>query len=101
MTRLTPILITLFCFIVTPVFTRHIVGGDIKYTCVSSNSDQQTTTFAVSFTMYRDVLGGGANYDLNAQFDFTNSHFGVAFTVDVDSIGKMGYDFLYQSEEVS
>lgn len=68
MTRLTPILITLFCFIVTPVFTRHIVGGDIKYTCVSSNSDQQTTTFAVSFTMYRDVLGGGANYDLNAQF---------------------------------
>ena len=39
--------------------------------------------------------------DLNAQFDFTNSHFGVAFTVDVDSIGKMGYDFLYQSEEVS
>lgn len=68
MTRLTPILIILFCFIVTPVFTRHIVGGDIKYTCVSSNENQQTTTFAVSFTMYRDVLGGGANYDLNAQF---------------------------------
>ncbi|MBK6563724.1 MAG: hypothetical protein IPG18_00670 [Saprospiraceae bacterium] len=22
----------------------------------------------VSFTMFRDVLGGGANYDLNAQF---------------------------------
>lgn len=37
--------------------------------------------------------------DLNEAFDFEHSHFGVAFTVDVDSIGKMGYDFLYEVEE--
>lgn len=38
--------------------------------------------------------------DLNEEFDFKHSHFGVAFTIDIDSIGKLGYDFLYDEEEV-
>jgi len=48
--------------------SAHIIGGDVIYRCVSVNEVEKTTTFRVSFTMYRDVLGGGANYDLNAQF---------------------------------
>ncbi|MFZ1704909.1 MAG: dockerin type I domain-containing protein [Saprospiraceae bacterium] len=46
----------------------HIIGGDVNYQCISSNAVAQTTTFSVSFTLYRDVLGGGANFDINAQF---------------------------------
>lgn len=49
-------------------WAAHIIGGDVIYRCESVNEVEKTTTFRISFTMYRDVLGGGANYDLNAQF---------------------------------
>ncbi|MDX9807682.1 MAG: hypothetical protein RBS87_03855 [Acholeplasma sp.] len=52
----------------------------------------------VLFSMIDDQDVNPIFDDLNETLDFTNSHIGVAFTVDVDSIGKLGYDFLYQME---
>lgn len=57
-----------FFVIISKSHAAHIIGGEAVYKCISSNTANQTTTFAVSFTLYRDVLGGGANFDLNAQF---------------------------------
>lgn len=37
--------------------------------------------------------------DLDKEFDFKRSHFGVAFTIDIESIGKMGYNYLYEISE--
>lgn len=64
------LLLILCCIAGVQYFAQaaHIIGGDVIYRCVSSDEVAKTTTFRVSFTMYRDVLGGGANYDLNAQF---------------------------------
>lgn len=53
----------------------------------------------VLFSMIDDQDVNPIFDDLNNEFDFEHSHIGVAFTVDVDSIGKLGYDFLYQEEE--
>ena len=33
---------------------------------------------------------------LEQAFDLTDSAFGVSFTVDISTIGKLGYDYLYQ-----
>jgi hypothetical protein len=60
--------VALLGLMIPAVKAAHIIGGDVIYRCISMNEADKTTTFAVSFTMYRDVLGGGANYDLNAQF---------------------------------
>lgn len=46
----------------------HIIGGDVTYECVSSNAANQTTTFNIVFTMYRDAAGGGAPFDNPARF---------------------------------
>jgi len=52
----------------------HIVGGDVTYKCVSTNEAAQSTRFLITFTMYRDVLGGGAFFDAPASFGvYTNS----------------------------
>ncbi len=45
----------------------HIVGGDVVYTCVSSDPVNKTTTFNFTFTIYRDVSGTGV-FDLNPSF---------------------------------
>ncbi|MCU0104738.1 hypothetical protein N7603_03620 [Acholeplasma vituli] len=37
--------------------------------------------------------------DLDETFDFKNSHFGVSFTIEIDSIGKMGFNYLYEITE--
>lgn len=62
--------IFLLCLIFTWVnycHAAHIVGGDVVYKCISVNTVAKTTKFRVVFTMYRDVFGGGANFDSPAQ----------------------------------
>jgi len=45
---------------------KHIVGGDVTYTCKGINGG--FVTFEITFTMYRDSRGGGADFDRNAIF---------------------------------
>ncbi len=53
-------------FISNGLQAKHIVGGDVTYRCkgISGNN----VTFEITFTMYRDSRGGGANFDNNAVF---------------------------------
>ena len=48
------------------VEARHIVGGDVTYRCVGISGTQ--VTFEITFIMYRDSRGGGANFDNPARF---------------------------------
>jgi predicted NAD-dependent protein-ADP-ribosyltransferase YbiA (DUF1768 family) len=52
----------------TTLSAAHIVGGDVTYKCIESNPITKTTTFTVTFTIYRDLNGGGATFDNNAAF---------------------------------
>lgn len=59
--------------IITLVFkieshARHIVGGDVIYTCVRSDAASRKTTFLVEFRIYRDSRGGGAEFDARPNF---------------------------------
>lgn len=47
---------------------RHIIGGDVKYTCLGLNTAGDSVHFEVVFTMYRDSRSGGANFDNGVQF---------------------------------
>ncbi len=51
----------------------HIIGGDVTYQCISVNDVQKRTRFRVTFTMYRDSKGGGANFDVDAEFGLYKS----------------------------
>lgn len=51
----------------------HIIGGEVTYRCVSVNDIQKRTRFTVTFTMYRDSKGGGANFDIDAEFGLYKS----------------------------
>ncbi|MBK8623183.1 MAG: hypothetical protein IPN79_15845 [Saprospiraceae bacterium] len=55
-------------YVVTNVQAAHIIGGEVSYACISSNSVTKQTTFTVKYTLYRDVLGGGALFDQTALF---------------------------------
>lgn len=56
-----------FC-VISDTQAAHIIGGEVTYTCISSNSVTKQTTFTVTYTLYRDVLGGGALFDASANF---------------------------------
>jgi len=45
---------------------KHIVGGDVTYKCLGI--ENSNVRFEITFTMYRDTKGGGANFDANANF---------------------------------
>ena len=45
---------------------KHIVGGDVTYRFIGRQGTQ--VTFEVTFTMYRDSQGGGAQFDDPARF---------------------------------
>ena len=55
----------------------HIVGGDVTYKCVSANAATKTTKFTITFTMYRDAIGGGAIFDNGARFGIYESNLGT------------------------
>ncbi len=62
------ILLFVLSFLVIPFesFAKHIVGGDVTYRFVSRQGNN--VTFEVTFTMYRDSQGGGAQFDNNGRF---------------------------------
>ena len=47
----------------TSVDAAHIVGGDMTYRFLSFNADSSEVTYEILVTMYRDVGGGGADFD--------------------------------------
>jgi len=60
------ILLVLLMSVSNEVLSKHIVGGDVTYSFVSRNNN--TLTYQITFTMYRDTEGGGAQFDNNAAF---------------------------------
>lgn len=60
-------------FLVFPADAAHIIGGEVTYSCISVNNVQKRTRFEVTFTMYRDSKGGGANFDVDAEFGLYKS----------------------------
>jgi gliding motility-associated-like protein len=50
-----------FCFAVfianTPLFSAHIIGGEMTYNCLGNNN------YRITIKLYRDAAGGGAEFD--------------------------------------
>ncbi len=94
------ILLALFFIILfTKIKAAHIIGGDVVYKCTSTNTVLQKTTFDISFTMYRDSKGGGADFDPDAEFGLFKSSNGGTSWVYVESyksspknVGRVDYD---------
>ncbi len=61
-------LLSLIFAIAGKVEARHIIGGDITYTCIGMDTVAMTVTFRFDVTIYRDCAGGGAQYDPNFTF---------------------------------
>lgn len=62
-------LVLVFCLLFTLVAeieALHIVGGDVTYQCLGQVGSN--VRFRVTFTMYRDAIGGGAPFDNDASF---------------------------------
>lgn len=64
-----------FCMIALLVLpgtlsARHIIGGEVYYDClgIDSSGSQDLATFQITFNMYRDCFGGGADFDGPARF---------------------------------
>lgn len=84
----------------------HIVGGVAHYEIVN-NTDSLTTEVEITFTLYRDALSGGADFDADAFFgafisnqDGTTSFFDMQVanpSIVTDSI--IGSQFRIQSAE--
>ncbi|MEM9547571.1 MAG: PKD domain-containing protein, partial [Bacteroidota bacterium] len=60
------ILLIVGVLVSTDLQAKHIVGGDVTYRCKGISNNR--VTFEITFTMYRDTRGGGANFDNNAEF---------------------------------
>lgn len=46
----------------------HIIGGDVVYKCISTDSMRKEVRYEITFTMYRDSKSNGANFDDPANF---------------------------------
>ncbi len=57
------IVLLFLCLSVYDTDAAHIVGGDVTYTFLRFNADTTTVTYRINFTIYRDALGGGADFD--------------------------------------
>ncbi|MFZ1703165.1 MAG: PKD domain-containing protein [Saprospiraceae bacterium] len=60
------VFLILVAFLPKDSWALHIVGGDVTYSCLGQTNN--TVRFRVTFTMYRDVIGGGAPFDNDARF---------------------------------
>ncbi len=70
----------IFCFIVlnyNNLQAKHIIGGDVTYTCMGIDTISNTATYKIVFTMYRDCQGGGAQFDSDAQIGVYRSNGGT------------------------
>ena len=50
------------------VFSRHLIGGEITYTCEGAGSVPNTMNWVVTMKIYRDCFGGGAQFDPQGEF---------------------------------
>lgn len=67
MTRVIKYIFLFVCFWIPSVSSAlHIVGGDVTYRCLGTSGN--LVRFRITFTMYRDVIGGGAPFDNDAKF---------------------------------
>ncbi|MBK8700681.1 MAG: gliding motility-associated C-terminal domain-containing protein [Saprospiraceae bacterium] len=91
-------LLFLLVFALHPLYGAHIIGGDVTYRCVSVNATQKRTRFEINFTMYRDSKGGGANFDIDAEFGLFKSSgnnvwtYVKSFNASPKDIEPVGYD---------
>lgn len=67
------------CLVTSSLQAAHIIGGDVTYQCLSTNTFTQSTTFKITFTMYRDPFGGGAQFDTGAEFGLYKTSDGQAW----------------------
>lgn len=66
-------------FFTNSIQAAHIIGGDVTYQCLSTNTFTQSTTFKITFTMYRDPFGGGAQFDTGAEFGLYKTSDGTSW----------------------
>ncbi len=60
------LLVLAFFLMPLQTYAKHIVGGDVTYRFVSRQGTN--VTFEITFTMYRDSQGGGAQFDNQGRF---------------------------------
>ena len=53
--------IGLFMFLHSGLYGAHLIGGDATYEFVRFNADTTEVTFTISYNLYRDRIGQGAN----------------------------------------
>lgn len=61
-----------------PVFSRHIVGGEIFYECLGPGSVMNTRNYRLTMKIYRDCAGNGADFDNPAKigiYQFINGSY--------------------------
>ncbi len=63
----------LFICMINAINAAHIIGGDVVYNCIKSDTFLKRTDFEITFTMYRDSKGNGANFDQGASFGLYKS----------------------------
>ncbi len=62
-------IIAFFFFIIHQNSARHIVGGDVQYECLSIDTINGTSTYLITFSMYRDAAAANAaGFDNDATF---------------------------------
>jgi gliding motility-associated-like protein len=64
----TILMATIMCLVSIDLSALHIIGGDVIYECKGINTANNTVRFGITFTMYRDSRGSGAEFDNNAGF---------------------------------
>ena len=64
------VLVFLSLSFINKISAKHIIGGEVFYECMGIDSSGSTpmATFQITFNMYRDCFGGGAQFDQPAEF---------------------------------
>lgn len=66
--RLSSLLVIILSFLFVSVIEgRHIIGGEITYECLGTDTINNTVRYRFVLKVYRDCFGGGANFDSPAE----------------------------------
>ena len=88
----------IFAMSVYNVRAAHIVGGEMVYRCLGSNSVTQVSKFEIIMTMYRDLRSpNGANFDTDAfvgVFRGSGSNWALqqSLTLNHEEAAEVGYE---------
>ncbi|MDQ3141106.1 MAG: PKD domain-containing protein [Bacteroidota bacterium] len=86
----------LVCFLGSDLSARHIIGGEIFYSCVRADSARGRVTFLFTLKIYRDCYGGGATLDGRVSIGIyrkrSNVDYDVAYIKDVNLLSKRFLD---------